>query len=246
MLTRREMARYWNVWGQTIIPPVVTAALFLFVFGHALGNRIGSFGGVPYLAFLAPGLVVQGAITNAYNNTASSLFDSRRAKYIEDVLTSPLRNSQIVLAYALSGSSRGVIIGILTLAIAWPITDGWALQPIPFLVILIAACVAFALLGLIAGLYATRWDHIFVPLTFILTPLTFLGGVFYPVSELPPDLAFASRLNPILYIVDALRGATLGVHELPMGPTIAWFIGLDIWLYVVVLRLFARSSRLRG
>ncbi len=246
MLTRREMARYWNVWGQTIIPPVVTAALFLFVFGHALGNRIGTFDGVPYLAFLAPGLVVQGAITNAYNNTSSSLFDARRAKYIEDVLTSPLKNWQVVLAYAFSGASRGAIIGVLTLAIAWPITDGWALQPLLFLAILVSSCIAFALLGLIAGLYASRWDHIFVPLTFILTPLTFLGGVFYPVSELPPDLAFASRLNPILYIVDALRGATLGVHDLPIGPTLGWFVLFDIWLFAVVLRLFTRSSRLRG
>lgn len=246
MLARREMARYMNVWAQTILPPVVMAGLFLFVFGHALGDRIGEFGGVRYLAFIAPGLVVQGVIQNAYNNTASSLFDSRRAHYIEDILQSPLADWQIVLAHVIAGTSRGVAIGIITLGVAWPVSDAWQLDVPVFLAVLLTGAVAFSLLGILAGVHASRWDHIFVPMTFILTPLIFLGGVFYPVTELPADLELLSRFNPVLYIVDALRASTLGVHDLPVAPSLVGLLAVDIGLYAWVLRVFRTSKRLRG
>lgn len=246
MLTRREIARYLNVWGQTVVPPVVSAALFLFVFGHALGDRIGDFGGVPYLTFLVPGLVVQGAITNAFSNTASSLFDARRAGYIDDVLTSPLRDWQIALAYAVSGASRGVLVGILTMMVAWPVAHGWDLHFGLFLAVLIGGSLAFSLVGILAGLAASRWDHVIVPQTFLLTPLTFLGGVFYPVSELPADLATASKWNPLLYLVDAQRASVLGIHDLPLAPSLLG-LGLAVGaLYWIALWRFQTSLKLRG
>ncbi len=246
LFIRREMARYWNVWGQTIVPPVLSAVLFLFVFGHALGDRIGSFDGVPYLTFLVPGLVVQGAISNAYANTSTSVFDARRAGYIEDILTSPLTNLQIVMGYALSGASRGMIIGLLTLFIGLPVGGGFKVAWIPFLLVLTVASTLFALIGMVAGLYASRWDHIFVPNTFLLTPLTFLGGVFYPVSDLPANLATASRFNPIYYVVDAQRATTLGSADWPwLGSTLA-LTALVVGLALVVWRLFDTSPRLRG
>lgn len=246
MLARREVARYMNVWVQTVVPPVVSAALFLFVFGHALGDRIGAFGGVDYLTFLVPGLVVQGTIQNAFANTGSSLFDARRAGYIDDVLTSPLRDWQVALAYAASGASRGVLVGVLTMVVAWPVAEGWDLDVGLFLAVLVGASLAFSLLGILVGLWASRWDHVMVPQTFLLTPLTFLGGVFYPVSELPPDLAAASRFNPILYIVDAQRASLLGFHDLPVAPGVAGLYGLVGVLYLVVLWRFGTSRRLRG
>lgn len=246
MLTRREIARYLNVWAQTIVPPVVSAALFLFVFGHALGDRIREFNDVPYLTFIVPGLLVQGAITNAYSNTGSSLFDSRRAGYIDDVLTSPLRDWQIVLAYMLSGMSRGIIIGLLTLAIAWPVATGWDVHWPLFLAVLILSCAAFALIGLLIGLRASRWDHVFVPQTFLLMPLIFLGGVFYPTSLLAPRLELASRFNPILYIVDVQRYSLLGTHELPVAPSLLGLLLMTLVLYLWVLRRFATSPKLRG
>ena len=246
MFTRREIARYLNVWGQTVVPPVIMAALFLFVFGHALGSRIGDFGGVPYLTFLVPGLIVQGAIQNAYSNTSSSLFDARRAGYIEDILTSPLRDWQVVLSYTVSGASRGILIGVMTLAVAWPVGSGWDIAWPTFAVVTVLSCLLFALIGIIAGIYASRWDHIFVPVTFILTPLTFLGGVFYPVSELPGGLQTASRFNPILYIVDATRASMMDVHDLPVAPSL-WLLGAAcILLFAAVLRVVATTPRLRG
>jgi ABC-2 type transport system permease protein len=246
MLIRREIARYMNVWGQTIVPPVVTAALFLFVFGNALGSRIGDFEGVPYLTFLVPGLIIQGAVTNAYSNNGTSVFDARRAGYIEDVLTSPLTDWQIVTAYAISGTTRGFFVGILTLAVAWPIARGWDMNIPLFLLVLFGSSAIFALIGMIAGLMANRWDHVFMPQTFFLTPLTFLGGVFYPVTELPGHLATASRFNPILYMVDAQRASLLGVHELPVATSVIGIAVTALVMWFITLRLFQTSSKLRG
>lgn len=246
MLIRREIARYLNVWGQTIVPPVVTAALFLFIFGNALGDRIGDFEGVPYLTFLVPGLIIQGAVTNAYANNGTSVFDARRAGYIEDVLTSPLTDGQIVFAYTVSGTTRGLMVGILTLAVAWPVASGWQVNWPLFLVVMALSSAIFALLGMFAGLLASRWDHVFVPQTFLLTPLTFLGGVFYPVSELPSHLAAASKWNPILYMVDAQRASLLGVHELSIAGSLAGLVVATGVSWVAVWRLFATSPRLRG
>lgn len=246
MLTRREVARYMNVWGQTLVPPVVTAALFLFIFGTALGDRIGGFDGVPYLSYILPGLVIQGAITNAYANNGTSVFDARRAGYIEDVLTSPLKDWQVVLAYTLSGTTRGVMVGLLTMLVALPASDHWAISWPLMIVVLVAASAIFALLGMTAGLHASRWDHVFVPQTFFLMPLTFLGGVFYPVDALSPGLEAASRFNPVLYIVDAQRASLLGVHSLPLAPSVLGLLLGLVLLYAYVLRLFSTSPKLRG
>ncbi|MGB1586698.1 MAG: ABC transporter permease [Thermoplasmatota archaeon] len=246
MLIRREIARYLNVWGQTIVPPVVTAALFLFIFGNALGDRIGDFDGVPYLTFLVPGLIIQGAVTNAYANNGTSVFDARRAGYIEDVLTSPLTDGQIVFAYTVSGTTRGLMVGILTLAVAWPVASGWQVNWPLFLLVMALSSAIFALLGMFAGLLASRWDHVFVPQTFLLTPLTFLGGVFYPVSELPGHLAAASKWNPILYMVDAQRASLLGVNELSVPASVAGLVIATGLSWLLVWRLFATSPRLRG
>ncbi len=246
MLARRESARFMNVWGQTIIPPVVSAALFLFVFGHALGDRIQAFDGVPYLTFIVPGLVIQGALTNAFANTGSSLFDARRAGYIDDILTSPLKDWQIVIAYTLSGMLRGGLIGLLTIIIAVPVATGWDVNWVLFPVVLLLSCAIFALLGVLIGLVATRWDHVFVPQTFVMTPLIFMGGVFYPVDLLSPGLAAASRFNPILYIVDLQRGALLGTYAFPVIPSILGLLLAAGALYWIVLSRFQASSKLRG
>lgn len=246
MLARREVARFMNVWGQTIVPPVVSAALFLFVFGHALGDRIQEFDGVPYITFIVPGLVVQGAITNAFANTGSSLFDARRAGYIDDVLTSPLKDWQIVVAYAAAGVVRGFIIGGITIAIAIPVATGWDVHWLMAPLVLALSCSAFAFIGLLVGLWASRWDHVFVPQTFVMTPLIFMGGVFYPISLLRPSLEALSRWNPILYIVDLQRGSLLGSFTYDVGLSMAALVGLNVVLYWWTLRRFQTSSRLRG
>ncbi len=246
MLARREIARYLNVWGQTVVPPVVTAILILFVFGHALGGRVGEFGGVPYLTFLVPGLVVQGAIVNAYSNSSSSLFDARRNGYIQDVLTSPLKDWQIVLAYVASAATRGLIIGGLTILIALPVSDGWDFNVPMLLVVAVASCWLFGAIGMLAGMFAARWDHVFVPVTFLLTPLTFLGGMFYPVSLLSDGLQTATRFNPLLYVVDATRASMMDVHELPVAPSVILLLVLDVLLFAVLLAVVNRTARLRG
>lgn len=246
MLFRRETARYFNVWMQTLIPPIVSAALFLFVFGHALGGRIGTFGDIPYLTFLAPGLLIQGALTAAYSNTSSSLFDARRAGYIDDVLTSPLKDWQILFAYVSAAVGRALIVGFITLLIALPVGGGWDINWPLFVLVLLLTNFAFAMIGMYAGLTATRWDHVLVPVGFVLTPLTFLGGVFYPVSLLPADLAAISKWNPILYVVDLTRAALLGVNDLPISTSLLVLGLLNIGLAWVVYRKWITSPKLRG
>lgn len=246
MLMRREIARYLNVWGQTIVPPVVTAALMFFVFGHALGSRIGDFDGVPYLTFLVPGLAVQGAIMNAYANNGTTVFDSRRAGYIDDVLTSPLRDWQIVLSFTVAATTRAVLIAGLTAIIAIPVATGWDVNLLLLAYVTVCASAIFALIGVLAGLYASRWDHIFVPQTFLLTPLTMLGGMFYPVSLLPPGLQAASKWNPLLYIVDASRAALLGVHDLPLAPSLIGMGVATVGLFAATVWAFGTSPKLRG
>jgi ABC-2 type transport system permease protein len=225
---------------------VVSAALFLFVFGHALGARIGDFHGIPYLTFLVPGLVVMGAIQSAYSNTGSSLFDARRAGYIEDVLSSPLKDWQILVAYTVGAATRGILVGVLTFLVALPVATGWQVNVPLFATVLVLNCIVFALIGMMVGLYAKRWDHVFVPVTFIVTPLIFLGGVFYPVSELPGNLALASRFNPILYIVDAQRASLLGHSDLAVWPSLLLMAVLVVALAASVLAVMARTRRLRG
>lgn len=246
MLMRREIARYMNVWGQTIVPPVVTAALMFFVFGHALGQRIGDFDGVPYLTFLVPGLAMQGAIMNAYANNGTTVFDSRRNGYIDDVLTSPLRDWQIVLSFTVAATTRAVLIAFLTALIAIPVASGWDVNVPLLLYVTVCASAIFGLVGILAGLYATRWDHIFVPQTFLLTPLTMLGGMFYPVSLLPAGLQTVSKWNPLLYIVDAGRASLLGVHDLPIMPSVVGLGVATVGLFAATLWAFATSPRLRG
>lgn len=246
MFTRRETARFLNVWGQTVVPPVVSAALSLLVFGHALGDRVGDINGVSYLTFILPGLVVQGALVNSFANTGSSLFDARRAGYIDDVLTSPLRDWQIVVAYTLSGTARGVLIGLLTALLAVPAVDHWDVNVGILIAALLLSNAIFALLGILTGLWASRWDHVFVPQTFVMTPLIFLGGVFYPVSLLSPGLQAASKFNPLVYLVDLHRGAVSGTFAYDVRLTLAALLVTTGLLYVVTLRIFATSERLRG
>lgn len=245
MFTRRETARYLNVWGQTVVPAVVSAALALFVFGHAMGDRVGPIDGVPYLSFIMPGLVVQGALVNSFANTGSSLFDARRAGYIDDVLTSPLKDWQIVLAYTLSGTSRGILVGLLTALIAVPAATGWDVQLGLLLAVIVISNAGFALLGILTGLVASRWDHVFVPQTFVMTPLIFLGGVFYPVDLLSPGLAAASAFNPIVYIVNLYRASLLGTSGAVLPSLLGMVVGVAA-LYAFVLWAFARSTKLRG
>ena len=244
-LLSREVSRFLKVWTQTLLAPLLTSALYVVVFGYGLGSRIREIEGVPYLQFILPGLILLAVITASYGNTSSSLFDAKRERYIDDVLISPMTPLQIALAYVLGGVLRGLLVGAGTFALAIPLAGLPAERPLLLLAAALATSVAFACLGVVAGVLATRIDHIFFLSTIVLQPLTFLGGVFYSVQMLPAPLRIATYLDPIFYAVDAFRFAAVGVSDTPPYPALAALGVFSVLAFLGTVEILRRGWKLR-
>ncbi len=241
----KEVRRFTKVWLQTVLSPLVTTSLYFLVFGVALGSRLREVDGVRYIEFVVPGLMMLAMINNAFLNTSSSLFQSKINGTIVDLLVSPLGAWEIVAAYTAAAMLRATVVGALVwcvaAAFAGPMMSslGWT--------ILFGAAVSacFAMLGLLAAIFATKFDHLAVFPNFVLTPLTFLGGVFYSVDMLPEPWQTLSRLNPILYLVNGLRHGLLGVSDVsPWWGALAMTALLSA-LAAVSVTVVARGTRLR-
>jgi ABC-2 type transport system permease protein len=244
-LLLREVNRFLKVWTQTLFAPLLTSALYVVVFGYGLGSRLREVQGVPYLDFILPGLILLAVITASYGNTSSSIFDAKRERYIDDILISPMTPLQIALAYVLGGVLRGMLVGVGTFALAIPLAGLPAERPLLLLAVGLATSVAFASLGVVSGVLATRIDHIFFLSAIVIQPLTFLGGVFYSAEMLPAPLRVATYLDPIFYAVDAFRYAAVGVSDAPPYPALAAlgvFAVLAFWGTMEILR---RGYKLR-
>src|SRR5215218_1387148 len=244
-LLAREVRRFVLVWTQTLLAPLFTSALYILVFGYGLGSRIREAAGVPYLEFILPGLVLMSVITGSYGNTSTSLFDAKRERYIDDVLISPMTPLQMALAYVLGGVLRGLLVGMGTFALAIPLTGLPMEHPLLLLVSGLAASVVFASAGVVAGVLATRIDHIFFLTTVVIQALAFLGGVFYSVEMLPGPLWVASYLNPIFYAVDAFRFAALGVSDVPPYPALVALAVYAVLAFLFTTELLRRGYKLR-
>lgn len=214
-LFKREITRFWSIAGQTIVSPVVTTMLYFLVFGYSLGDRLREINGTPYIDFLVPGLVMLAMISNAYINSAFSLFIQKIQGTIVDLLVTPLSPGQLLTAYVAAASVRAMIVGIIIWVVA-AIMGASTLHNLPLTILfmlLTAAC--FGLLGIIVAIVAEEFDHInFLP-SFLLTPLTFLGGVFYSITMLPEPWQTVSRFNPVLYMVNGLRYGMTGNADIP-------------------------------
>jgi ABC-2 type transport system permease protein len=241
----REVRRFTRVWTQTLLAPFLTSALYIVVFGYGLGSRIREVEGVPYLEFILPGLILLSIITGSYGNTSSSLFDAKRERYIDDVLISPITPFQMALAYVLGGVLRGMLVGAGTFALAVPLAGLHAEHPAMLLIAGVATSVAFASLGLVAGVLATRIDHIFFLSSIVIQPLTFLGGVFYSAEMLPAPLRAATYANPIFYAVDAFRFAAVGVYDTQPYPALAALLVFAVIAFLGTTELIRRGYKLR-
>jgi ABC-2 type transport system permease protein len=244
-LLSREVRRFVRVWTQTLLAPLLTSALYILVFGYGLGSRIREAAGVPYLEFILPGLVLMSVITAAYGNTSTSLFDAKRERYIDDVLISPMTSLQMALAYVLGGTLRGLLVGAGTFALAMPLAGLPAKHPLLLMVTALAASVIFASLGVVAGVLATRIDHIFFLTNIVIQPLAFLGGVFYSVEMLPDPLRVATYFNPIFYAIDVFRFAALGVSDVPVYPALAALIIFAVIAFSGTTQMLRRGHNLR-
>lgn len=232
-LCEREIVRFLKLWVQTLTAPVVSSLLFIVVFGLALGDQIADVGGIPYKQFIVPGLVVQAVLTAAFSNNSSSMMQARNERFINDVLSSPLRWWEVNLGLAIGGVVRGLLTGVLLTILAVVLTGIGVANPLVLIVSTILVLIAFAQLGVITGIYANSWDSIAFVTSLVILPLSFLGGTFYSLDRLPAAWEVVSHFNPIFYLVQAYRIGFLGEGDvsawLAIGVLALFAAGLSVW-----------------
>jgi len=243
-LAGRETRRVISLWTQTILPPVLTAALFLAVFGGALGGRIRHIDSLPYLSFMLPGLLVMTVAAQAFANCATSLFQAKNEGYIEDILTSPLQPQQIALSYLSGGLLRGVLAAVIVAAVGLPFAHEGA-QPALATLALFLTGLVFASLGVITGIWAETFDQQAFIANIVIAPLALLGGVFYSAHTLGEPWSTLTRLDPLYYLVDATRAGLTGVHQSPTGISLALAAVVALTAFSLATALLARGWRLK-
>lgn len=242
----KEITRFSRIWIQTLVPPAITMTLYFIIFGNLIGSRIGDMGGFSYMAYIVPGLIMMSVITNSYSNVASSFFTSKMQRSIEELLVAPVPNYIIIAGFVAGGVSRGLAVGFLVSSVSLFFVD---LQIAHFGVIvatLIMTSILFSLGGLINAVFAKTFDDISIIPTFILTPLTYLGGIFYSLSLLPEFWQGVSKLNPIVYMVNAFRYGFLGVSDVSIFASFSVMGGFIIALYCVASYLISKGIGLRS
>jgi ABC-2 type transport system permease protein len=241
----REFSRIIRIWGQTIVPPVITATLYFIIFGSLIGRRIGDMNGFTYMQYIAPGLIMMAVITNSYGNVVSSFFGAKFGRHIEELLVSPLPSWLIVLGYVTGGVLRGLLVGLVVTLVSLFFTHLHVEHLIIVFAAVLLTSVVFALAGFVNAVFAKNFDQItFVP-TFILTPLTYLGGVFYSITMLPEWAQRFSKINPILYMVNAFRFGFLGHSDVSIGFSFAIMIVGVAVMFASCVWLLNRGTGIR-
>ena len=233
-LVIKEVLRFSRIWVQTLLPPAITTGLYFIIFGNLIGERIGDMGGYRYREFIVPGLILMAVITNSYANTVSSFFQAKYQRHVEELLVSPVPNGIILAGYVTGGVARGLVVGLVVTAVALFFAPVGVAHPLLTLLVVVLTSVLFALGGFINAVFARNFDDISVIPTFVLTPLTYLGGVFYSIDLLPPFWQQLSLANPVLYMINAFRYGILGVSDI--GPQVALAL---IGAFILVLSALA-------
>jgi ABC-2 type transport system permease protein len=246
-IVRREIVRIMRIWTQTLIPPAITATLYFLIFGKLIGSRIGNIqGDFTYMQYIVPGLVMMNIIQNSYGNISSSFFGAKFQRSVEEMLVSPMSNWVILLGYVLGAVARGIVVGILVLIIAMFFSSVHVAHPFITLISVLLGATIFSLAGFVNAIYAKKFDDIALVPTFVLTPLTYFGGVFYSVHMLSEPLQLASKINPILYMVNAFRFGVLGISDVPVSMAFAVMLVFVIGLSALALNLLKRGVGLRS
>ncbi len=244
-LVIKEYNRIVRIWIQTIVPPAITMTLYFIIFGSLIGKRIGTMDGFDYMQFIAPGLIMISVITNSYGNVVCSFFGAKFGRHIEEMLVSPMPNYLILWGHVAGGVIRGLFVGGVVTVVALFFTRLEMQHPLIVLTTVVLTAIVFSLGGFINAVFAKKFDDITIVPTFVLTPLTYLGGVFYSISLLPPFWQHVSQANPILYMVNAFRYGVLGTSDIPIGTAYA-IIGVAIAiLYGVSMYLLNRGIGIR-
>ena len=244
-LVRKEVVRVLRIWIQTIVPPTITMTLYFIIFGNLIGSRIGSMDGYNYMQYIAPGLIMMSVITNSYGNVVSSFFGAKFGGHVQEMIVSPMSNAAIVIGHVAGGVIRGLLVGLLVTAIALFFTKLKVQHPLVTISMVFLSSIVFALAGFVNAVFAKKFDDISIVPTFVLTPLTYLGGVFYSISLLPDFWRTMSLANPILYMVNAFRYGILGASDISIGYAYLIVIGFVVVLFSVCMTLLNRGIGIR-
>jgi ABC-2 type transport system permease protein len=245
-ILRKEVTRFTRIWVQTLIPPVITMGLYFVIFGHLIGERIGHMDGFDYMSFVVPGLVMMSVINNSYANVVSSFYSAKFQRSIEELLVSPTPSHIILLGYVAGGVLRGLMVGAIVTVISTLFTNLIIEHPLLTVTVILLTSILFSLAGLINAIFANSFDDISIIPTFVLTPLTYFGGVFYSIDLLPEFWRGVSQLNPILYMVNAFRYGFLGVSDVNISVALAGITAMLLAAYVYAWYLLQQGKKLRS
>ena len=244
-ITRKEILRFCRIWVQTIIPPVVMVSLYFVIFGNLIGQRIGEMDGMKYIDFIMPGLVMMSIITNSYTNVVSSFYGAKYSRHIEEIQIAPVPNIVILLGFITGGMVRGISVGIAVTLVSLLFTEFTIYNPLVVLLVALLTSCLFALAGLINAIFANSFDDISIIPTFVLTPLTYLGGIFYSIKLLPEFWQQVSLGNPILYMVNSFRYGFRGSSDIDLFTAILVILFFISLLFTTSLILLARGTGIR-
>jgi ABC-2 type transport system permease protein len=245
-IVRKEITRILRIWGQTVVPPAITMTLYFIIFGNLIGRRIGEMGGFDYMQFIVPGLVMMSVITNSYGNMVSSFFGAKFGRHIEELLISPLPSWIILAGYVTGALARGLMVGAVVTLVSLFFTRIEVQHPLVTISVLLLTSIVFAMAGMVNAIFAQKFDDIAIIPTFVLTPLTYLGGVFYSISLLPEFWQKVSTFNPILYMVNGFRYGILGVSDVSLARAYSIIAVFVLLLAAVCLTLLHRGTGLRS
>ncbi len=242
----KEILRFSRIWVQTIVPSVITVALYFIIFGNLIGSQLSDVKGYSYIDYIIPGMIMMSIITNSYANVVSSFYSSKFQKHVEELLVSPMPNYLIIWGYVSGGIARGVAVGIAVTFTATFFSDLQFENSALLIIVALLTCVLFSLAGLINAIFANSFDDISLIPTFVLTPLTYLGGIFYSVDMLPDFWRSVSFVNPILYMVDTFRASMLGVSDIDIFISLTIIVAFVVSLYLVALYLLNKGVGIRS
>ncbi len=245
-MMRKEIVRILRIWSQTLLPPVITTSLYFIVFGAFIGSQIAPIHGVSYIQFIVPGLIMMSIITSAYSNAVFSAYFAKFTRTIEELLVSPMPNWIIIAGFVGGGIMRGFLVGVLVLVVSLLFTHLAVANILVIVAALILTAILFSFAGLLNGVFAKSFDAVGIVPTFVLTPLTYLGGVFYSIEQLPPFWQTVSLFNPILYMVNAFRYGFLGTSDIPLWICFTVLTGLTVFFSILTIVIFKRGMGLKN
>ena len=244
-IMRKEIRRYLRIWSQTLLPSAITMSLYYVIFGNLIGSRIGEMGGFSYMEFVVPGLIMMAIVTNSYANVVASFFGAKFNNSVEELLVSPIPPYIILCGYVAGGVSRGLLVAVIVTAVSLFFTRLPIYSPLLVILVVALTSILFSLLGFINAVFANTFDDISIVPTFVLTPLTYLGGVFYSLELLPDFWATVSQANPLVYVVSAFRFGMLGVSDVNIAFAISMILLCMLVAFWYSLHLLRTGKRLR-